>query len=280
MKIGSTISNTRGDDEMIYFNGENVEIKTFPNGESYILTENFKIKNEENRLKLKFEGDEDLLHLIFVKNHLEELGVDCELILPYMPYSRMDRTEGAMLFTLKYVCRLINRLNFKSVTIYEPHSEVSTALLDRVRVVDMSKIITESVLKEIQQGEEAVYLVYPDAGAAKRYAKQIHYDKILTATKERDFLTGHIKTLEINGDCAHKQFKAIIVDDLCSMGGTFALTATKLKEMGASDVYLVVTHCENTVFKGELLTSGLISKIYTTDSILNQGHEKIIVHTL
>lgn len=262
---------------MIYFNNESVEIKKFPNGESLIYSENLKLRSDNNEIRIYFESDEDITHLIFLKSHLDELRIKCNLILPYMPYSRMDRTEGITIFTLKYLCKLINSLNFESVTIYEPHSEVSTALLDRVKVVNISKILAERLLEKLNNGKEDLYLVYPDAGAAKRYGKEIKYEKILIGSKERDFKTGFIKKLEINGDIKSKSFKAIIVDDLCSKGGTFMLTASKLKEIGATEIYLVVTHCENTVFQGELLNSDLITGIYTTDSILSKSHEKIKV---
>lgn len=265
---------------MIYFNGERVEIKKFPNGESMIHSENLKLRNDDNQIRVNFENDEDIIHLVFLKGHLDELRIKCSLILPYMPYSRMDRTEGIALFTLKHLCKLINNLNFENVTIYEPHSEVSTALLDRVKVVDMSKTLAEDILKELNDGKEEVYLVYPDAGAAKRYGKEISYEKVLTANKERDFRTGFIKKLQINGDIESKNFKAVIVDDLCSKGGTFMLTASKLKDMGATEIYLAVTHCENTIFQGDLLTGNLVTGIYTTNSILSKYHEKIKVYEI
>lgn len=264
---------------MIYFNDEKLEIDKFPNGEVLINSNNLRIK-DINEIKINFESDEDITHLIFLKGHLDELKVKCNLLIPYLPYSRMDRTEGIRVFTLKYLCKLINSLDFESVTIYEPHSDVSTALLDRVKVVNMSKILTEELLKDKNNKENDVYLVYPDAGAAKRYGKEINYNKILTANKERDFNTGYIKKLEINGEIAKKSFKAIIVDDLCSRGGTFELTASKLKEMGATEIYLVVTHCENTIFEGKLLNSDLITGIYTTNSILNRSHKKIKMYEI
>lgn len=261
---------------MIYLNGENVEIKKFPNGESLINSENIKIKeNEPNLVKFKFENDDDITRLIFLKGHLDELRVKCSLEILYMPYSRMDRTEGVTVFTLKYLCKLINSLEFEEILIYEPHSDVCVALLDRVKVINMTKILTENLLKEIDGEKEDLYIVYPDAGAAKRYGKQIDYDKVLTANKERDFKTGFINKLEINGHIKAKQFRAIIADDLCSKGGTFILTAEKLKEMGACEIYLVVTHCEDTIFDGDILKSDLIRRVYTTNSILSKEHEKL-----
>lgn len=259
---------------MIYLNNVKVNITKFPNGESLINSENLNIDNEVNTIKIKFENDEDITRLIFLKGHLDDLNVKCKLVVGYMPYSRMDRTEGMTVFTLKHLCRLINNLRFEEVTIYEPHSEVSIALLDRVKVINMSKNLAKTVLDKINKNNELVYLVYPDAGAAKRYSKQIKYDKVLTANKERDFKTGHIKRLDINGIIEDKNFKAVIVDDLCSKGGTFILTAEKLKEMGADEIYLAVTHCEDTIFEGDILKSDLITKVFTTNSILSRTHEK------
>lgn len=142
----------------------------------------------------------------------------------------------------------------------------------------MSKDLIEKALKELEKSKhKQIYLVYPDAGAAKRYGKQINYDKVLTASKERDFKTGYINKLDINGSIEDQNFKAIIVDDLCSKGGTFILTASKLREMRATDIYLVITHCEDTIFKGDILKTNLIKKVYTTNSILSKEHEKIEV---
>jgi ribose-phosphate pyrophosphokinase len=265
---------------MICLNGERIEVRKFPNGEAMINSEALKLRDNANEVRVNFENDEDITHLVFLKGHLDELRITCDLIIPYMPYSRMDRTEGVMIFTLKHLCKLINSLNFESVTIYEPHSEVCIALLDRVKVVDMSKNLVEGLLIDLKTSGEVVYLVYPDAGAAKRYGKQISYDKILTAMKERDFKTGFIKNLEIIGNIESENFKAIIVDDLCSRGGTFVLTASKLKEMGAAEIYLVITHCENTIFQGDLLNGDLIKGIYTTNSILSKDHEKIKVYEI
>ena len=69
----------------------------------------------------------------------------------------------------------------------------------------------------------------------------------------------------------------LIVDDICSRGGTFFYAAKALKELGAKKIYLYVTHCEKTILEGELLTSGLIEKVFTTNSICTVEHEKVEV---
>ena len=259
---------------MLLFNDKKVNVKLFPNGESYLDTKSLEIRTENNILKLKFEGDNDIIHLIFIKSYLDELKVPCILLLPYIPYSRMDRTEGKRLFTLKYFSKIINNLNFDKVIVHEPHSDVSIALLDRVEVINTTIEITKDLLEKYHN--ENVYLVYPDAGAEKRYSKMLNH-KFLTAIKERDFSTGYITSLKINEKIPKEEFTAIIVDDLCSQGRTFILAAKQLRALGAKEIILVVTHCEDTIFRGDILYTDLISKVYTTNSILNKVDEKLII---
>lgn len=96
--------------------------------------------------------------------------------------------------------------------------------------------------------------------------------------KRRDWETGEILGLEIVNPEIVKDKDVLIIDDICSKGGTFYHSAKALKEAGAKNIYLYVTHCENTIFEGELLKdNGLIEKIFTTDSILTKQHEKIIL---
>ena len=77
-----------------------------------------------------------------------------------------------------------------------------------------------------------------------------------------------------------KDRDVLIIDDICSRGGTFYHSAKALKEAGAKNIYLYISHCENTILEGELLTSGLIEKVYTTNSIFTKEHEKIEVFEL
>ena len=108
--------------------------------------------------------------------------------MPYIPYSRMDRKEENRLFTLKSVAKFINELNFKKVIVWEPHSNVSTALFDRIAVVNKSAEITWKVLTQLsgvtstsmkmyddpyiaikeECKKKKIFLVFPDDGAAKK----------------------------------------------------------------------------------------------------------------
>jgi len=279
---------------MIKLNGDIIEVNTFPNGEIFIdINEDLIL--DKNILNLHFEKDQDLLSLLYITDYIHELGNSCSLQMFYIPYSRMDRKENNRLFTLKTVIKLINSMKFEKVYVLEPHSDVSLALLDRVDsnttlILSLTQNLIEKLLdttfttlsQAFLAAEKAnIYLVYPDTGALKRYNKLFKYSNIISCSKEREFDTGRITKLSISNDVDFSKVKsAIIVDDLCSRGGTFKLVGEMLHNKGVEDVYLAVSHCEDTIFKGDLLNTDTIKKIVTTDSLLNGTHEKIIVHHL
>lgn len=261
---------------MIKLNGRALTLKTFPNGETLVNgDELLAYMAADNRIVWKYREDGDLIKLMFVKSYLDARRASCSLTILYMPYSRMDRVEGTSAFTLKYAASFINSLQFEAVTVIEPHSDVTLALLDRSTAEYPTLQLLERVADETGFDRGRDYLFFPDAGAQKRYGKVTGY-KQLVGFKARDFQTGEIQSLDIVGEMQAAPFKAIIVDDLCSYGGTFLRSAEKLKEIGAEKVYLLVAHCEKSVHKGKLLESGLVDMVFTTDTILDEaGHKKI-----
>lgn len=264
---------------MVYVNGRKLNIEKFPNNE--VCIRDYIDLGQRNEITLKFESNEDILNLMFFKKHLDEKVPTnrTTLNIYYLPYSRMDRTEGTNVFTLKYLCQIINALNFEKVLTYEAHSNVSLALLDRVENVNYSVDLANKCMKDISFDKSKDFLVFPDDGAKKRYANDFKGYKFLTCTKKRDFLSGRITSLEINEEITG-DFKAIIVDDLCSYGGTFVMASEALSEKGASEIYLCITHSEDGLFKGNIFKDDVIDRVYTTDSILDMDRIKQIPYIM
>ena len=260
---------------MIKLNGKVVGINHFPDG-SLFLKEKVDMDSllENSLIEWFFENNEELVVLIYLAQHLHATGVvHIDLLMPYIPNSRMDRVKNEDdVFTLKYFAEIINSLNFDNVIVVDPHSSVSGALLDNV-IIDDGNIFIQDAIDEC----EPDMLFFPDNGAMKRYSEIIKYPYAF-GIKSRNWETGQIEGLDVAGAVEQINGKDIlIVDDICSRGGTFLHSAKKLKELGANKIYLYVTHCENTILEGELLTSGLIEKVYTTNSIFTKEHEKIEV---
>lgn len=169
----------------------------------------------------------------------------------------------------------INSLNFRLVRVLDPHSNVATALINDVKVMDVKYYINQPIQFMVSQ-EMNPLLCYPDEGAAKRYSEMIPMEYVF-CIKHRDWRTGKIERTELTTPEKVAGRNILIVDDICSRGGTFTYTAKALKAAGAEKILLYVTHCENTILDGTVLTDGLISHVFTTDSILRISHDKITI---
>ncbi len=222
-----------------------------------------------------YENDAELFTIICIRKHFN--NHDMILEMPYCPHARMDRVKNKNeFFTLKHFADVINSLNFSEVRVYDPHSNVCTALINNVIVTYPVNEINKT-LKEINS--DNIVAFYPDEGAMKRGTDYLS-GAYAFGIKKRDWQTGKILGLELMNKEVVKGKDILIIDDICSRGGTFYHSAKALKEAGANNIYLYITHCENTILEGELLTSGLIEKVYTTNSIFTKEHEKIEVFEL
>ncbi len=263
---------------MIRVNGEEINMKQFPDG---TLSTKIAVPKEADgnvvkyiKIQWLYENNAELVSLIFITKHLKNAGVeDIDLDMPYIPNARQDRVKNEEdVFTLKYFAEIINGLGFKSVSVLDPHSYVSEAVIDRIKICS-PKGYVEEVLSKV--GE--VTMFYPDEGAMKRYSGMIDRPYVF-GMKNRDWKTGNILGLDVVGATELIEGRdVLIVDDICSRGGTFYHSAKRLKELGAMKIYLYISHCENSILEGEVLSSGLIEKVFTTNSIFAGEHEKVEV---
>lgn len=263
---------------MIKLNGKQVDIGHFPDG-TLLMKETVETDHRTERsaeIFWKFENNEELVALIYLTNHLKSHGVkNIHLDMPYIPNARQDRVKNDEdVFTLKYFADIINGLEFTSVTVLDPHSSVSEALINNI-TVRSPQIYINKVIDII--GNENLIMFYPDEGAMKRYSGMI--DRPYTfGIKKRDWTTGKITGLDVSGETELIYGSRILtVDDISSRGGTFYHSAKKLKKLGAKEIYLYVSHCENTILEGEVLKGNLIKKIFTTSSLFTKTNEKIEV---
>lgn len=265
---------------MIFVNRKEIDFTSFPDGTTSFRYDPSEHSNYE--IEWRYDGDHECILLWQLVNHIRDRRNRCaliELVMPYIPNARMDRVKNDdEVFTLKWFASFINMMKFDTVTVFDPHSNVSVGLIDRVRVVDAGKTVESIMAHNIREtlGKQDVLLCYPDEGAAKRYSAQIHGEYVF-GIKHRDWRTGKIQKLELVGAEKVKGKSVLIVDDICSRGGTFTHMAQALQEAGAESVFLYVTHCENTIREGSVLTDGLITRVYTTNSIFRGDHEKVTV---
>ncbi len=262
---------------MIKCNGKPVDLKHFPDGT--LLMKELAPKEEQVVLTWLYENNEELVALYFLTKHFQSKGIQgMELQLPYIPNARQDRVKAPQdVFTLKYFAEMINSLDYAKVTVLDPHSYVSEALIHNIDV-QSPKPYVEKVIEAIskQKGKD-ILLFYPDEGAMKRYAAMFDYPYVF-GMKKRDWATGEIQGLEVLGQTERIAGSTIlIVDDICSKGGTFYYSAKALKECNPEKIYLYISHCENSILEGDILKTDFIERVYTTNSIFTKKHAKVEV---
>ena len=207
----------------------------------------------------------DLGLLLIAVDALKRMGKkDLSLIIPYFPGARQDRvmTAGESL-SVKVYAQIINDLQLTKVTIFDPHSDVTQALLDNCTVISNHEFI-KTIMTELPS---ECLLISPDAGAAKKIhklAKYLQDYEVVECGKDRDVRTGQLSGFKVPiSDLRGRP--CLIVDDICDGGGTFIGLATELKKANAGDLYLAVSHG---IFSRGLTTLKEVFKgIYTTDSI-------------
>lgn len=195
------------------------------------------------------------------------------LNLPYLPHARADRVfEKGNPLPLEVFLDSI--LGFTEVMLTDPHSDFIFQK-EYHQVIEVSiKPQHQCFIDVVKDIESGSVLVSPDKGAAKKiYQLQQRLDThtiatfVIEADKKRDVSTGRIleTTLPEDFDYVGKTF--YIVDDLFDYGNTFIPLAKKLRENGAKEVNLYVTHLIAAKGLGNLF--GVVDKLYAYQTVGN-----------
>lgn len=266
---------------MIKVDKVTLDFGEFPNFETLVKTEFLNRIETDNegyvKVEFKWYDDKSLVRLYFVLKHLRQMYPKIKLFIYYMPYSRMDRSQNGSCFTLKYTAEMLNTALCAEDKVYilEPHSDVTLQLLKNSERINVITPLMKNILK---LNPEIDMICYPDKGAKARFQDDSVELPVVFCNKVRNFDTGEITGLELDGDTNVSGKNILILDDLCSKGGTFYHTANKLKQNGAKDVYLGVCHMESTVKYGDIYAEyknwdeakvSPIKHIYCLDTMVN-----------
>lgn len=228
----------------LFTSNEDVEIKQFAGGECNVrFSEQIK-GTEKVRLHTRLNSSNDIMNLYLAVDALRRMEVKhIEAFVPYVPYARQDRVmvPGESL-SIKVFANLLNSLQLDKVIVFDPHSDVTPALIDNCVVIPNYEMV-EYFLAELQLKD--FVLVSPDLGAYKKVDKlsqQIGYrGEIAIGIKIRDLATGEIIRSDVNTTNLNGK-PCLVVDDICDGGRTFMELATALKAKGAGDLYFIASH--------------------------------------
>lgn len=226
------------------------------------------------QIKTRLNTFTDLELIICATKSLKNLGVkEIHLYTPYFMGARSDRQfeSGSNNYLKDVICPIINSLEFDSVTVLDPHSDVLEACLNGFKKESNINLVyfTMNQLRPLGIADDYI-LVSPDAGASKKIykiAEQIGYKgDIITCSKDRDNdgkLTKTIVPVKDTGPLCKKDY--IIIDDICDGGATFINIAKELKKLyNCNKIYLIVTH--GIFSKGFEELSKYFDGIYCTNS--------------
>lgn len=270
---------------MLYLNDNKVEFITFPNQEKRLdLPLEFVNNLHENIVLWNYETDASIFELLLFDEVMTKLKHNYKLVIGYMPYSRMDRTnEKNTAFSLKVLTQLLSEQTsaLKEIFVLDPHSPETISKFKeygmKVQKVDYS--LADEVMEFANVNLDETWIVFPDNGAANRY-DYYKYPNVIICEKTRNFATGAIESVKpdiarFDGTSVIKGMypkgmkqNLIVIDDLCSYGGTFikALEAIeKHPQINFDKAWLIVTHAEKAMEEGKVLEK--YDKVFCTDSI-------------
>jgi ribose-phosphate pyrophosphokinase len=208
----------------------------------------------------------DLMELLLVTDALRRDGTAViRLVMPYLPYARQDRVcAPGEAHSLRVFCDIINAHQYDSVEVWDAHSDVALALLNRCE----HRTVTTFLGRAIIAGHKTV-LVAPDAGAIKKVdgLSKTHGLPYVRADKSRSTNTG-----EITGTIAYSEHIGdadfLIVDDICDGGRTFIELAKALRPLTNGKVNLYITH--GIFSRGTGVFDGLIDNVFVVNSFLEE----------
>jgi ribose-phosphate pyrophosphokinase len=183
-------------------------------------------------------------------------------VIPYYGYARQDRKgKEREPITAKLVADLLQRTGVTRVLTMDLHTEQIQGFFDiPVDNLYAQPLIVEALSK--QKKDEWV-VVTPDIGSiklARSYAEALKVD--LAIVDKRRVSAKQVEMTALIGDVKGKDI--LLVDDMCSTGGTLRTAARVCKQAGARCICAAVTHG---LFVGNGLEDSEIERIVMSNTV-------------
>ena len=234
---------------MLLLNKQPIEHFLFSGGEFQIKLPS-QIKEERVILTWKPVNASEITFLGLVINALKHKGIsDIDLDILYLPYARQDRVcSPGEANSLQFICEFLDKLDLTTIRIWDIHNELNTAELfteTTVGFVTATNIFDRyRILDDFDTSN--LIICSPDDGAFGRVADLCDYFNLpmpVTLHKVRCPDTGRITGMNFDKYSRNvESYNILIIDDICDGGATFNQAAQVLKEKGAINLYLYVTH--------------------------------------
>ena len=248
----------------------NTNIKKFADGEIYIeINENIRGNSVFVIQSTSNPANDNLMELLLVIDALRRSSAkNITAVIPYYGYARQDRKVAPRTsISAKVVANLLTNAGASRIVTVDLHAGQIQGFFDMpVDNLFTTPLFAKYIKRKFKN--KKLICVSPDVGGVQRtrgLATKIKAD--LAIIDKRRPKPGQSQVMNIIGDVKGKT--CIIVDDIIDSGGTIINAVGALKNAGAIDVYVFITHAVLSGDAAQKIKKSKIKKLIITDTIDN-----------
>ena len=250
----------------------NSSIRKFSDGEIYIeINENIRGNSIFIIQGISSPANDNLMELLLCIDALKRSSAkNITAVIPYFGYARQDRkVVPRTSISAKLVSNLITKAGADRIVTVDLHAGQIQGFFDiPVDNLFSTPIFARHIKRKIKS--KNLICVAPDVGGVERTrALGRKLDVGLAIIDKRRPAPGKSQVMNVIGNVKGKT--CIITDDIIDSGGTIVNAAKALKDRGAKEVYVYITHG---VLSGDAINKikkSIIKKLVITDTIDNLG---------
>jgi len=248
----------------------NTNIKRFADDEIYVeINENirgnsiFVIQSTSN------PANDNLMELLICIDALKRSSAkNITAVIPYFGYARQDRkVVPRTAISAKLVSDLITNAGANRILSVDLHAgQIQGFFNIPVDNLFATPIFARHIKKNIKLNN--LICVAPDVGGVERTrALSRRLNTGIAIIDKRRPAPGKSEVMNIVGDVKNKS--CVIIDDIIDSGGTIVNATKALKDKGAKEVYVYITHAVLSGSAVDKIEKSQIKKLITTDTIDN-----------
>ena len=253
----------------------NTNIKRFGDGEIYVeINENIRGNSVFVIQSTANPANDNLMELLICIDALRRSSVkNITAVIPYFGYARQDRkVVSRTAISAKLVSNLITNSGANRILTVDLHAGQIQGFFDiPVDNLFTTPIFARHIKKNIKNNN--LICVAPDVGGVERaraLGRKINAG--IAIVDKRRSAPGKSEVMNVVGNVNNKI--CIIVDDIIDSGGTIVNAVKALKNKGAKDVYVYITHAVLSGSAVEKINKSSIKKLIVTDTIDNSAKIK------
>ena len=223
-----------------------IRIETFPDEEIGVqILENVRGKDVFVLQTIARHPNPYLMELLIIVDALKRASAQSiTAVMPYFGYARQDRKNlndagGRVPITAKLVANMLEKAGVSRVLTMDLHAEQIQGFFD----IPVDNLLARPLLLEAakKEGWDKSVVVAPDIGSlrlARDFAEDLKVEYAIV--DKRRVNAKRVEAKALIGDVQSQN--VILVDDICSTGGTLKKASLVCKASGSKAIRAVVTH--------------------------------------